>query len=116
MGSLAIGADGAELVGDAEDDAGGVGSVGGERRVVGHEGEFAVDSAAGEASGDDLLALDVAVDAEVAPAVALLGLQVTAVEDEGRIGEMFELSAVGIELGDELPWIALVACRRACRT
>ena len=103
-GVVGEGADGSELVSDTEDDAGGVGSVGGERSVVGDEGEFSVGPAAREASGDDLLVLDVAVDAEVSPAVALLCLQVAAVEDEGRMGEVFELGAVGIELGDEFPW------------
>ena len=69
-GIVGEGADGAELVGDAEDDAGGVGAVGDERRVVGRQREFAVDAACRRGFGDDLLAVDVAVDAQIAPAGA----------------------------------------------
>ncbi len=44
-GIVGVGADGAELVGDAKDDAGGVGSVGVQFAIIGQQREFGVDSA-----------------------------------------------------------------------
>ena len=67
-GIVGKGADVSELIGNAEDDACCVGSVSDERGVVGCGGKLAVGSAAGECFGDDLLAIEVAVDAEIAPA------------------------------------------------
>src|SRR5580692_5446398 len=58
------GADGIELISDAKDDARGVGSVGGERCVVGQKGEFLIDSLPGKSSRDGQLALDKSVDAQ----------------------------------------------------
>ena len=66
-GVVGKGVDGAEFVGDAQDDAGGVGAVGVELGVVGKNSEFLIDAATGESFGDDLLALDVAFDAQVSP-------------------------------------------------
>ena len=54
-------------IGDTKDDAGGVGAVGEQSRIVRQEREFAVDSATRERLRDDLLTLDEAVDAQVAP-------------------------------------------------
>src|ERR1035437_872330 len=62
------GADGVELVCDAKHDAGGVGSIGNERCVIGQKREFLIDTLAGEAARNDLLALDVTVDSQIAPA------------------------------------------------
>ena len=59
--------DGAEFVGNAQNDAGRVGSVGDELGVVGMQREFLVNAAAGKRFGNDLLALQVAVDAQVTP-------------------------------------------------
>ncbi len=67
-GVVGEGADGVELVCDAQDDARGVGSVGNQRDVIGQQREFLIDALAGEAARDDLLALDESIDAQITPA------------------------------------------------
>ena len=57
----------------------------------GRQGEFPVDSLAGEAFRDHLLALDVAIDAQVAPAWRCSVWQVSAVEINGGYFEVLEL-------------------------
>ena len=66
------GADGVEFVGDAQDDAGGVGTVRDEHGVIGQQREFLIDALAGEAARDDLLALNESVDAQIAQEPTLL--------------------------------------------
>ena len=60
--------------------------------IVRQQRELAVDAAARERLGDDLLAADVAVDAQVAPAdTQLLQIDLAEVENERRILQMLEL-------------------------
>ena len=66
-GIVGEGADGAEFVGDAQDDASGIGAIGVEFSVVGEQSKFLVEAAAGKSFGNDLLALDVAVNAQISP-------------------------------------------------
>ena len=110
-GIVCVGADVAEFVGDPEDYAGGVGSVGNEGSVVGQDDELARSAPLLERSfRDDLLAfLEEAVDAEVSPAVALFGPELATVEDKGWISEVIELGAVGVEFSDEVPGCCRVA-------
>ena len=95
-GIVSVGADGAELVGDAKDDAGGVGSVSAEEVVVRKESKFGVDAAAGKGFGDDLFSVDESVDAQIAPSCAVAAQ----IENEGRVFEMGELFAVCIGFRD----------------
>ena len=95
-GEVSVGADGAELVGDAKDDAGGVGSVSAEEVVVRKESKFGVDAAAGKGFGDDLFSVDESVDAQIAPSCAVAAQ----IENEGRVFEMGELFAVCIGFRD----------------
>jgi len=66
-GIVGEGANGVEFVGDAQDNACGIGSVGDQRGVIGQQSEFLIDALAGKTARDDLLALDVSVDAQIAP-------------------------------------------------
>ncbi len=91
-------ADGAVLVGNTKDDARGVGAVRKEPGIVGHEGEFLVDAAAGERLGDSFVAADVALDAQVAPVVD----GVAQVGHKGCVFQMRKLLPVGIRFRDEL--------------
>lgn len=92
------GADGVELVGNTEDDAGRVGPIGNELNVVRKQHEFLIDSLTGETARDDLLALNVSFDAQIAP-----WFEMTAqFGGEGRVLEMRKLLAVGIGLGHQL--------------
>ncbi len=95
-GVVGEGADGAELVGDAEDDTSGVGAVGVELGVVGKKSEFLVNAAAGESFRDDLLALDVAFDAQVSP-VANGSAQIS---NKWGIAKVSKLRFVGIGFRD----------------
>ena len=57
-----------------------------------------------------MLAVDRAVDAEIAPGdVELLAIQLTELKNKGRIGKMGELTTVRIEFGDEFPRITFKA-------
>jgi hypothetical protein len=104
-GVVGIGANCAELIGNAQDDARGVGTIGAERVVVSKQSKFAVDAASGERFGDDLFSLHESVDAQIAPS----GAVAVHVEDERGIFEVREFFAVGIGFGEEFPGIFVVA-------
>ena len=63
------GANGVELVCNSENDPGRISSVGNQGCVIGQEREFLIDALAGEAARDDLLALDISVNAQIAPGI-----------------------------------------------
>ncbi len=65
--------------------------------VVGEQRELAIVASAGEGFGDDLRAVEKAVDAEVAPFNAELAIER---EGEGGILKVFELLAVRVEFSD----------------
>src|ERR1700733_9795267 len=66
-----IGADRTELVGNSQDDASRIRTIGDEGSVVRQQHEFSVDATARHRLGDDLLALQIAVDAQIAPSTNL---------------------------------------------
>lgn len=106
-GIVGVGAHGTEFVGDTQDYAGGIGAVGNELVIVREQDEFGIDATAGEGFGDSEFAVDIALDAEIAPAEAkLFSIELEEVEDEGRVFEVFELSAIRVEFGKRYPWIA----------
>ena len=103
---VGVGPNGAEFVGDAEDDTGGVGTICDEGKVFRQESELAVHTATREGLGYDLLSLDEAVDTQITPRyVEGLAVNILSLKEERSVGEVLEFSVVGIEFRDEFPWI-----------
>ena len=96
-GIVGEGPDGAKFVGHAQHYASGVGPVCHEAGVVGQQREFLIDTFAGIFLHDDLLALNVSLETQVAPLVK----KFAQFHDKWRVTKVRELLPVGINRGDQ---------------
>jgi len=88
-----------EFVSDAEDDPGGVGSVGDQTGIVGQQREFLIEAFPRVAAGDDLFPADVSVDPQVGPERGEVGF--AEVGEERRILQVGELFPIGLGVGNQ---------------
>src|SRR6202012_387377 len=104
-GVIRNGANATELVGPAEDDAGGVGAIGSQFVIVRPNLELAVDPTSGKCPGDNLVAFEIAVDPQITPVADRL-----LVERHRKwcVTKVRKLLAVGIGFGDLLEAFAAV--------
>lgn len=97
-GIIGEGANGAEFVSHADNNSGRISAVSDQLRIIGAQDKLAVHAAARKILGYDLLALDVPLDAQIAP----LMKEISHFEDKRWISQMLKLVAVRIDLGHQL--------------
>src|SRR5271154_279305 len=97
-GIVGEGADGAILIGNADDHASGIGTIGLEPCVVRQQGKLLVYALSREGFGNDLLSLEVALDAQVSP----MTYGFSEIGDKRREAKMGKFSFVWIGFGHQL--------------